>query len=144
MTQPALTGARKGAFVAYRWALLVFLVLGVVQIFLAGTGVFSLHGREIGTAGETAFSPHRAVGFTMSAVSLVILILALVARPGNRHLIGAAVLFVLTGFAQSLFAGLGDNTAFFGGLHALDGVAVIGLAGFLHASTIRQAKAEQG
>jgi hypothetical protein len=138
MTQPALTGARRSAFVAYRWVLLVFLVLGVVQIFLAGTGVFSLHGRELGTAGETAFSPHRAVGFTMSAVSLIILVLALIARPGNRHLIGAGVLFVLTGFAQSLFAGLGDKTAFFGGLHALDGLVVIGLAGFLHASATRQ------
>jgi hypothetical protein len=138
MSQPALIGARRGAFVAYRWALLVFLVLGIVQIFLAGTGVFSLHGRELGTAGETAFSPHRAVGFAMSAVSAVILILALVARPGNRHLIGAAVLFVLTAFAQSLFAGLGsDTSAFFGGLHALDGLVVIGLAGFLHASAIR-------
>ena len=138
MAQPELTGARRGAFVAYRWALLVFLVLGVVQIFLAGTGVFSLHGRELGTAGETAFSPHRALGFIMSAVALVILVLALIARPGTRHLVGAAVLFVLTGFAQTLFAGLGDNTAFFGGLHALDGLVVIGLAGFLHASTIRR------
>ena len=138
MAQPELTGARRGAFVAYRWALLVFLVLGVVQIFLAGTGVFSLHGRELGTAGETAFSPHRALGFIMSAVALIILVLALIARPGTRHLVGAAVLFVLTGFAQTFFAGLGDNTAFFGGLHALDGLVVIGLAGFLHASTIRR------
>ena len=138
MTQPALTGARQGAFVAYRWALLVFLVLGVVQIFLAGVGVFALHGKELGAAGETAFSPHRAVGFAMSAVSLIILILALVARPGTKHLVGAAILFVLTGFAQSLFANLGGDASFFGGLHALDGVAVIGLAGFLHASTVRR------
>ena len=138
MTQPALTGARQGAFVAYRWALLVFLVLGVVQIFLAGMGVFALHGEELGATGETAYSPHRAVGFAMSAVSLIILILALVARPGTRHLVGAAILFVLTGVAQSLFANLGGDASFFGGLHALDGVAVIGLAGFLHASTVRR------
>jgi hypothetical protein len=138
MTQPALTGARQGAFVGYRWALLVFLVLGVVQIFLAGVGVFALHGKELGAAGETAFSPHRAVGFAMSAVSLIVLILALVARPGTKHLVGAAILFVLTGFAQSLFANLGDDASFFGGLHALDGVVVIGLAGFLHASTVRR------
>jgi hypothetical protein len=138
MAQPELTGARRGAFVAYRWTLLVFLVLGLVQIFLAGTGVFALHGRELGTAGETAFSPHRVVGFIMSGVALVVLILALIARPGTRHLIGAAVLVVLTGFAQSLFAGLGNDASFFGGLHALDGIAIIGLAGFLHASTIRR------
>jgi hypothetical protein len=138
MTQPALTGTRQGAFVAYRWALLVFLVLGVVQIFLAGMGVFALHGRELGTAGETAFSPHRVVGSVMSAVSLIILILALVARPGTRHLVGAAILFVLTGIAQTVFANLGGDASYFGGLHALDGVAVIGLAGFLQASTVRR------
>ena len=138
MTQPALTGARQGAFVAYRWALLVYLVLGVVQIFLAGVGVFALHGREIGAAGETAFAPHRVVGNVMSLVALVILILAIVARPGPRHLYGAAVLFVLTGLAQSLFANLGAHVSFFGGIHALEGVAVIGLAGFLHASTVRR------
>jgi hypothetical protein len=138
MTQPTLTGTRHGAFVAYRWALLVFLVLGLVQIFLAGMGVFALHGREVGAAGETAFSPHRVIGNVMSGVALIILVLVLVARPGTGHVVGAAILFVLTGIAQTLFANLGGDASFFGGLHALDGVAVVGLAGFLHASTVRR------
>jgi hypothetical protein len=141
MAQPTLTGARGGSFVAYRWALLVFLVLGVVQIFLAGLGVFALHGQEIGSSGETAFGPHRVVGNIMSAVALVILILALIARASRLQVIGPIVLFVLAAGAQSLFAALGQDASFFGGLHALDGVAVVGLAGFLHATTVRQSKA---
>ena len=140
MTQPALTGTRRSAFVVYRWALTVFLLLGVLQIFLAGMGVFALNGREIGAAGETAFSPHRLVGNIMSAVALVILVLVLVARPGTADVIGAAVLFVLTGIAQSVFANLGTDASFWGGLHALDGLIVIGLAAFLHVKAFRALK----
>ena len=44
--QPASTSGsavRRGAAAGYRWLLLLFLVAGVVQIFLAGLGVFHLH-----------------------------------------------------------------------------------------------------
>ena len=35
---PAVTGLRRAALTAYRWLLLGFLLLGAVQIFLAGLG----------------------------------------------------------------------------------------------------------
>jgi hypothetical protein len=76
----------------------------------------------------------------MSAVALVILVLVLVARPGTTDVVGSAVLFVLTGIAQSVFANLGSDSSFWGGLHALDGLIVIGLAGFLHVKAIRALK----
>ena len=50
-----LTGLRRGAFLAYRWALLAFLLAGVAQIFLAGLGVFSV--QDHGVNGDTAFAP---------------------------------------------------------------------------------------
>ena len=129
-----LTSVRRGALAAYRWLrwalLLGFLLLGAVQIFLAGLGAFRLD--NTGVSGDTAFAPHRAVGFTMGGVALVILILALIARPGTRAVVLAAVMFVLAFLAQSLLAGLADNTVLFGGLHALDGLAILGIAAFLY------------
>lgn len=123
------TGLRGIACRGYRWLLLGFLLLGVAQIFLAGLGVFSV---QDGTGGDTAFAPHRAVGFSMAGVALLILVLALIARPGARAITGAAVLVVLTSFMQSLLAGLADNHAVYGGLHAFDGLLILGIASYLY------------
>ena len=130
------TGVRRAAQAGYRWLLLAFLVLGAVQIFLAGLGAFRID--NLGVSGETAFAPHRAVGFTMGGVALVILILALIARPGPRAVVLAAVMFVLAFLAQSVLASLADNTVLFGGLHALDGLAILGIAAFLYLAARRQ------
>ncbi len=127
-----LTALRRGAFRGYQWVLLTFLLLGVVQIFLAGLGVFSLHGQDVGAPGETAFNPHRSLGFTLAGVAVVILVLALAARPGARAIILSAVLVLLTSLMQSLLAGLADNHAIYGGLHALDGLLILGIAGYLY------------
>ncbi len=127
------TGVRGIAFRGYHWLLLGFLLLGVVQIFLAGLGVFSLQDQTLGGAGgDTAFAPHRAVGFTMAGVALLILVLAVIARPGARAITGSAVLVVLTSLMQSLLAGLADDHAIYGGLHAFDGLLILGIAGYLY------------
>jgi hypothetical protein len=131
-----VSGARRAALVAYRWLLLGFLLLGAVQIFLAGLGAFRLD--NTGVSGDTAFAPHRTVGFAMAGVALVILILALIARAGTRAAVLAAVLFLLAALAQSLLAGLADSTVLFGGLHALDGLAILGIAAFLYVSVRRR------
>jgi hypothetical protein len=123
------TGLRRAAQAGYRWLLLAFLVLGAVQIFLAGLGAFRID--NLGISGETAFAPHRDVGFA-GGVALFILVLALIARPGVRAVIGSALLFLLAVLVQSLLASLADNTVWFGGLHALDGLAILGVAAFLY------------
>jgi hypothetical protein len=134
--ETAETGLRRAAQAGYRWLLLAFLLLGAVQIFLAGLGAFRID--NLGVSGDTAFAPHRAVGFAMAGVALVILILALVARPGVRAVIGSAVLFLLAVVVQSLLAGLADNTVWFGGLHALDGLAILSIAAVLYLAARRQ------
>jgi Family of unknown function (DUF6220) len=130
------TGLRRAAQAGYRWLLLAFLVLGAVQIFLAGLGAFRID--NLGVSGDTAFAPHRAVGFAMAGVALLILVLALIARPGVRAVIASAVLFLLAVLVQSLLASLADNTVWFGGLHALDGLAILGIAAFLYLAARRQ------
>jgi hypothetical protein len=130
------TGLRRVAQTGYRWLLLAFLVLGAVQIFLAGLGAFRID--NLGVSADTAFAPHRAVGFAMAGVALLILVLALIARPGVRAVSGSVVLFLLVALVQSLLAGLADNTVWFGGLHALDGLAILAIAAFLYLAARRQ------
>jgi hypothetical protein len=130
------TGLRRAAQAGYRWLLLAFLVLGAVQIFLAGLGAFRID--NLGVSGETAFAPHRDVGFAMGGVALFILVLALIARPGVRAVTASALLFVLAVVIQSLLVSLADNTVWFGGLHALDGLAILGIAAFLYLAARRQ------
>ncbi len=68
----------------------------------------------------------------------MILILALIARPGTRAVVLAVLLFVLAVLVQSVLASLADNTLLFGGLHALDGLAILGIAAFLYVSARRR------
>ena len=130
------TSLRHAAQTGYRWLLLAFLLLGAVQIFLAGLGAFRID--NLGVSGDTAFAPHRAVGFAMGGVALLILVLALIARPGVRAVLGSVLLFLLAVLVQSLLASLADNTVWFGGLHALDGLAILGIAAFLYLAARRQ------
>src|SRR6266496_5666392 len=129
-----VTGLRRGAFRVYRWMLLAFLLAGVAQIFLAGLGVFGLFD----TGGDT-FAPHRALGFAMAGVALLILVLAVIARPGARAIAGSAVLVLLTSLMQSLLAGFAEDHVVYGALHALDGLLILGIAAYLYFWSRRRA-----
>src|SRR6266516_810525 len=133
VTARPVTGLRRGAFLGYQWLLLAFLLAGAAQIFLAGLGVFGLFD----TGGDT-FAPHMALGFAMAGIALLILILAVIARPGARAIAGSAVLVLLTSLMQSLLAGLGEDHAAYGALHALDGLLILGIAGYLYARAWRR------
>ena len=73
----------------------------------------------------------------MGGIAVVILIAALLARPGVLPTSLAGVLVLQTSLVQSLLASLADNTAVYGGLHALDGLLAVGIAGFLYVSALR-------
>jgi hypothetical protein len=109
--------------------LALFLLAGAVQIFLAGYGAF--HG---------GFDAHRTLGFIMSGLALVVVVLALLGRVGGRDIGLSVLLFLLAALGQSAWAALGENSAFFGGLHAFEGLAILGLAGFLHGTAIRRGR----
>jgi hypothetical protein len=127
---PSGARARSGpALTAYRAVLTLFLLAGAVQIFLAGYGTF--HG---------GFAVHRILGFVMAGIAVIVVLLALVARAGAQHVVLAVLLVLLSGGAQSLFAGLGERSPFWGGLHALDGLLILGIAGFLHGAAIRRSR----
>jgi hypothetical protein len=127
-----LSGLRRGALAGYRWLLVLFLVACGAQIFLAGLGVFSFGGGD-SAGGASAFDAHRALGFALGGAAIVILVLALLARPGVLPLVLAGLLVVQANLLQSLLAGLADNAALYGGLHALDGVLILASAGVQYA-----------
>src|SRR3954468_17142169 len=128
-------GLRRQALLASYWLFTAFLAVGLVQIFLAGLGIFALDGRKLGSPGETAFDPHRTGAMVLTVVALLALVAIGIARPGARLIVLAVVLLVLTAVVQSLLASVGEDTPFFGGLHAIDGLAVLGLAAFLRKAT---------
>jgi hypothetical protein len=131
------SGLRRYASAGYRWLLAAFLLAGCAQIFLAGLGVFSFGDHDV-PGGTSAFDAHRALGFGLGGAAVIIFVLALIARPGAAPVVLSGVLVVQTTVLQSLLAGLADNTALYGGLHALDGLLILGIAGGLYAASRRR------
>jgi hypothetical protein len=129
-----LSRPRRYAFAGYHWLLLGFVLAGCAQIFLAGLGVFSFGDHDV-AGGTSAFDAHKALGFALGGVAVIIFVLAAIARPGVTPVVLSGVLVVQTNLLQSLLATLGDNTALYGGLHALDGLLILGNVGFLYATS---------
>ena len=138
MTSPTqLTGARATAQVVYI-GLTGFFIVGVwVAFFLAGAGVFGLNGHDIATKSledQSVLDAHRLVGSLLGLVSLLLVITVIVARPGRNLVVGTVVLFVLALVGQELFAGIGEDHRWIGGLHVLNGGVILVLAFWLHLS----------
>jgi hypothetical protein len=75
----------------------------------------------------------------MAGIAVIILVLAVIARPGALAVVLSGVLVVQTTLLQSLLAALADNAALYGGLHALDGILVLAIAGLEYAMSRRRA-----
>jgi hypothetical protein len=97
---------------------LAWLVLGglLVQIYLAGAALFGL----------TTFQPHRTLGDALAAAILILLGVALIARPGRRVLGLAAALTVLT-IVQIMLPSLRSGLPGVAALHAVNAVALVGV-----------------
>lgn len=116
-------GTRVGFYAAYRVLAALFVVGVVVQFFLAGVGAFgALHEK----AGD-AFGPHAANGSLLSVLSLLMLVVVAVARPG-RGLARLSVWLVAAMVVQNLLASVGDNHRWVGALHPVNGLVVTALA----------------
>lgn len=98
--------------------------LAVAQFALAAFGAF----RSLNNNDQEGFGAHQAVGYIVALLSLLVLVAALIARPGQRTLIMAIVLFVVAGPIQPALPGLAKNHgAWIGALHGLFGVMILGL-----------------
>jgi Family of unknown function (DUF6220) len=134
-TSRELTGARRQVDVAFNYVALLFVVGIFVQIYLAGVGVFGDHSHKVADA--NSFDPHRAVGEILGLIAVVMLILSLIARRSRDVIIGSLLLAILVEVAQHGLAAAGDDHKWVGGLHALDGLIILGVGGWLYHATRR-------
>ena len=139
-----LTGWRRGVDRAYVYLVTLFFVGVLVQVFLAGVGafgVFDSHATKIADA--SSFDPHRALGNILGGVALILLILAALVRASRATWVGALVLAILAAVAQSGLAGGGEHSKWVGGLHALDGIIILLLSGWLTGMAHRRDRARR-
>lgn len=128
-----MTGVRAGAFQLYRVLVALFFVACIVQIFLAGRGVFGIRTSSHVQPGaffdhQKSLDPHRALGGILSLAAVLLLILVLVAW--NKALLPwVFLLAVLALVVQHLTAAPAHpwGAAF----HPVSGVAILGLSGWL-------------
>ena len=100
-------------------ALAWLLVAGlIVQIFLAGLGVFK---------GPASFETHRGWGYLLELLPLLLLIVGLVARLGRRPALLAAGIFGLF-ILQSVFVAMRETTPEVAALHPVNGFLITFLA----------------
>jgi hypothetical protein len=92
----------------------IFAALLVVQVYLAGVGVF-------GTAG---FSMHRDFGYLLSLFILLELLLAVVGRTG-KVIIGLVLLSFVQIILQSVFVALRVDQPAVAALHPVNGILLL-------------------
>lgn len=95
-----------------------FVACGVIQVFLAGLGVFD---------DPRAFITHREFGYLFGWLTLAILVLALVGG-APRRLTGLAVLLLVMFTLQSVFVALRTEFPAIAALHPLNGFALLAVA----------------
>ena len=113
---------------------LAWLVVGglLLQIYLAGAALF----------GATSFQPHRALGDGLAIAILLLLIVALIARPGRR-VVGLAAVLTALAIVQLVLPSVRTGLPLVAALHAVNAVALVAVAVAI-ASASRQAAAARG
>src|SRR5262245_41790247 len=110
--------ARTGAYTALAVVACLFAVCILVQVFLAGMGVFD---------GPDKFETHRNFGYTFGWLTLVMVIIAAVGRLG-RLLIGLSLLTLLQFFLQSILILFRESQPAIAALHPVNGVLLLVVA----------------
>ena len=138
-----MNGLRSGARSVLKWFSPLYVVLIIVQVFLAGEGVFrprtvydSDTCKKAVCGGSTTLDPHRFLGFVLTEpLAFLFLITALLAwYPDGRTRTVTIVAPILT-FLQLVLAGIGK---WVGGLHVLNAILVLAMYSWLTYSLRRR------
>jgi hypothetical protein len=114
---------RDGAHAAWRFLIVLFVLVVIVQFFLAGVGVFNP------TESSDPYDPHSAVGFLGAMVgSFVLMVLALIAWRDRVTIGGSVALFILAAFIQPALA---EFNSWAGPFHPINGLIILGLSVWL-------------
>lgn len=123
-----ISGVRANADAVVGALAMLMTMLAFVQFALAGWGAFG---------GD--FGAHGILGTTLGVISLLLLAAASIARPSRKVVWLAVLLAVLAAPVQTVLAAIGWNVnAWFGALHALGGVVVFALSGYLMSEVRRR------
>ena len=109
---------RSIARTAYPVVAGLFVACAVVQVFLAGLGVFD---------SPNAFVTHSNFGYMFGWLTLVLLVIALAGRMPRRY-VGLAVLMLVLFALQSVFVALREDLPAVAALHPLNGFLILGTA----------------
>ncbi|MGZ4333604.1 MAG: hypothetical protein ACXVRJ_04960 [Gaiellaceae bacterium] len=145
-----MAGVRRGARSVMKWFAALYVVAIVVQVFLAGEGIFGLNniknsddcdkGVAHCVANSTTLDAHRGLGFflTMPGALLFLIVALLAWHPKTRIRVVSIVLPFLA-FFQMILAGLPRWVA---GLHPVNAILLLGLFGWL-AYRLRQEQPDE-
>lgn len=109
---------RSWARLALPVAVALFAACAVIQVFLAGLGVFD---------DPRAFITHREFGYLFGWLTLIALVLALVGR-SPRRVTGLSVLLLVQFALQSVLVAVRVDLPAVAALHPLNGFALLGVA----------------
>lgn len=134
-----MAGVRKGARVVMKWFAALYVVAIVIQVFLAGEGIFGLsnikHADDCNKAGAQCIAnsktldPHRALGFFLTLPgALLFLIVALLAWHPNVRVRTISIIAPILTFVQMILPGLGR---WGGAFHPLNAIVVLAMYGWL-------------
>jgi hypothetical protein len=110
-----MTGLARGIHLVAIW---LFAACAVVQVFLAGLGVFVAPDR---------FALHRDFGYMFGLLLLVVIAAAIIGRLGRRQIAHAVALMVLFAL-QSVFVAMRATAPEIAALHPLNGFLIIAVA----------------
>lgn len=118
---PAARAPRTWAATGYLIVAWIFVACAVVQVFLAGLGVF---------AGYANFITHRDFGYAFGLLTIVLIVLAVVARLPRVLILGSVVLLVLFAL-QSVFIVFRTSSPAIAALHPVNGFLIVLVAVWL-------------
>ena len=123
-----MEGVRRGARAVMKWFAPLIFILIVVQILLAGEGIFGIKkGPKLDD--QKSLDPHRALGFIISdPIALLFLIVALLAWLPNKRLRWVSIGLPILTFVQAFLA---EGGRWVGMFHPLNAFLVLGLYGWL-------------
>ena len=144
-----MAGVRRGSRSVMKWFAALYVVAIVVQVFLAGEGIFGLQnikhsdtcdkGVAHCIANSKTLDAHRGLGFFLTMPgALLFLIVALLAWHPNTRMRIVSIVLPFLAFVQAILAGAGRWA---GGLHPVNAILLLGLFAWL-AYRLRQEQPE--
>src|ERR1700757_1377058 len=139
-----MAAVRRVAWGGLKYVTTLFFFGVIAQFFLVGYGLFAMkHGATIDNA--KSLDPHRGLGFLLSDLgAILLLILALLAWPQPRKLLGAWILLAVLAFVQGILATVGYKHWGVGMFHPVNALILLGLSGRLAHYAWTSGKKQEG